>query len=163
VVPEVPLPGESMSGLRALTTLVGAEVGLLAVAVHGVGLTLVTEQASSRRETGILASLDLAAVGLQVGINKLVVVALELLGPVVASGLALPWAVEKAIGLGIGILVQNVVPGRLTLATETARAKRRGKRETILRHGRHNIRSHKVIHLLGNPAARRLASESRGA
>jgi hypothetical protein len=75
VVPKVPLAGESVSGLGALASLIGAQVWLLTVAVHGMGLTLVTEQASSRREAGILAALDLAAVGLQVRVNKLAAVA----------------------------------------------------------------------------------------
>lgn len=70
VVPQVPLSGKAVSWLRALASFIGAQVWLLAMSMHGVGLTLMAEQASSRRETGILASLNLAAVGLQMGIHK---------------------------------------------------------------------------------------------
>lgn len=43
------------------------------MSVHGVGLTLMTKKASSRRETGVLASFNLAAVGLEVRVNELAV------------------------------------------------------------------------------------------
>ena len=70
VVPEVPLPGETVAGDGALAALVGAQVRLLPVAVHGVGLTLMAEEAGSRRKPGILAALDLAAVRLEVRVDK---------------------------------------------------------------------------------------------
>lgn len=73
MVPEVPLAGESVSGERALTSFIGAQVWLLTVAVHGMGLTLMTKEASSGREPGILAALNLAPVWLEVGIHKLAV------------------------------------------------------------------------------------------
>jgi len=71
VVPQVPLAWEAMSGQGALASLIGAQIRLLTVTVHGVGLTLMPEEAGSRREPGVLAALNLAAIGLQVGINKL--------------------------------------------------------------------------------------------
>ena len=70
VVSQVPLARESMSRKRALTSLIGAQVRLLPMAVHGVGLALMAEQAGSRREPGVLAALNLAAVWLQVGIHE---------------------------------------------------------------------------------------------
>lgn len=74
VVPEVPLSGEAMASDGALASLICAKVRLLTVSVHGMGLTLMSEKASSRRKPGVLATLNLAAVGLEVGINKLAVV-----------------------------------------------------------------------------------------
>jgi hypothetical protein len=71
VVPQVPLPGETMASVGALTALVGAQIRLLAVSVHGVGLTLMPEETGGRREPGILATLNLAAVRLEVGIHEL--------------------------------------------------------------------------------------------
>jgi hypothetical protein len=68
------LPGEAVASDRALAALVGAQIRLLTVAVHGVGLTLVPEEAGSRRKPGILATLNLAAVGLEVGVDKLAAV-----------------------------------------------------------------------------------------
>ena len=59
--------------------------------------------------------------------ENILVVALELLGPMVASRLALPRAVEKSIGLGKGVLVKGVVPGRRF--TVTAGAARKGRRQ----------------------------------
>ena len=70
VVPEVPLPGESTSRSGALASLVGAEEGLVAVAVHGVGLALMAEEARGGGKPGVLAGVDLASVGLQVGIHE---------------------------------------------------------------------------------------------
>lgn len=71
VVSQVPLAGEAMSGKRAFASLIGAKVGLLSMSMHGVGLTLMTKKASSRRETGVLAPLNLATVGLEVRVNEL--------------------------------------------------------------------------------------------
>jgi len=73
VVSQVPLTGKSMSGKRAFAALISAEIRLLTMAMHGVGLTLMPEEASSGRKPGVLATLNLAAVGLQVGINELAV------------------------------------------------------------------------------------------
>lgn len=73
VVPQVPLAGEAMSGKRAFASLISAEVGLLSMSVHSVGLALMTKKASSGRETGVLASFNLAAVGLEVRIDELAV------------------------------------------------------------------------------------------
>jgi len=70
VVPEVPLPGESTSRGGALAPFVGAEEGFITVAVHGVGLTLMAEKACRGGKPGVLAGVDLAAVGLQVRIDK---------------------------------------------------------------------------------------------
>lgn len=70
VVPEVPVAWEAAARNGTVTSLVAAKVRLVAVAVHGVGLTLVSEQAGSGRESGILAGVNLAAVGLQVGVDK---------------------------------------------------------------------------------------------
>lgn len=43
------------------------------MAVHGVSLALVPEEAGSGGEPGILAAVHLAAVGLEVGVHKLAV------------------------------------------------------------------------------------------
>lgn len=63
----------------------------------------------------------------------------------VAARLALPWAVEQAVRLGICVLVQRVIPRRLTIAAETARAESRRKRERILSNGGRNKVSMKVL------------------
>lgn len=73
VIPEVPLAGEAVARLGALASLIGAQVRLLAMAVHGMCLALMTEQAGSRGKAGVLASLNLAAVGLQVRVDELAV------------------------------------------------------------------------------------------
>lgn len=117
VVPQVPVAGEAAARDGAVASLVVAKVGLVTVAVHGVSLALVAEQAGSGGEASVLAGVDLAAVGLQVGVDKFVIVALELLGLVVAGVTSLPWAVEEAISLRQGVLVEWVVTGsRLTVA-----------------------------------------------
>lgn len=73
VVPQVPLPGKAMARDGALAALVGAQIRLLAMSVHGVGLTLMSEKAGGRRKAGVLAALNLAAVRLEVGIHELAV------------------------------------------------------------------------------------------
>lgn len=64
VVSQVPLPRKAMTCHGALTALICAEIRLLAVAVHGMSLTLMPEEAGSGRESGVLAALHLAPVGL---------------------------------------------------------------------------------------------------
>jgi hypothetical protein len=127
VVAEVPLAGESISGSGAVATKVAAQERLVTVAVETVGLTLMTEKAGGRRESSTLARLGLAAVGLEVRVDEPVVVALELFGLVVAARLALPGAVKQTISLGHGVLVERVVPSRLSLVALSARCE--GRRE----------------------------------
>ncbi len=56
----------------------------------------------------------------------ILIVALQLLGFVIAAGLSFPWAVEKSIGLRERILVQWMIPGRgFSLAARTAGEGRR--------------------------------------
>lgn len=129
VVMQVPFAGESISRLGPIATSICARVGLGTMAVHAVGLPLMTEQASGRREFQFPANIQLASVWLQVGVHKftahqglvlyiagklqrhLLIVALQLLGPVVAALLSLPWAVVEAVLLWVCILVEVVVPG----------------------------------------------------
>ena len=73
VVLEVPVPGESITGDGTVATLVSAQVGLVAMAVHGVSLTLMAQQAGCGGEAGVLARSNLAAVGLEVRVDKLAV------------------------------------------------------------------------------------------
>jgi hypothetical protein len=79
----------------------------------------------------------------------LLVVALELLRPVVAAWIALPWAMEQSVRLGKRILVEVMVPCRLTFAAQTARTECRGKRE-IITQASENI----PVHILGKPKLR---------
>lgn len=135
MVPKVPVARESIAGNGPITSLVGAEVGLVPMSMHGVSFPLMPEQAGSGREPGVLARVNLAAVWLEVGVHKLAVchlssvsssfhdsphvnlliVALELLWLVVAVCLSLPRAVEEPVGLGERILVQWVIPGSLAI------------------------------------------------
>lgn len=50
-----------------------AEERLIAMAMKTVSFTLVAKKAGSRGESGALASISLASVGLQVRVNKLAV------------------------------------------------------------------------------------------
>lgn len=70
VVPEVPLPGESASGIGAIAPFIGAEERLVAVAMHGVSLALMAEKAGCAGEARVLARFDLAPIGLQVGVHE---------------------------------------------------------------------------------------------
>lgn len=74
VVPQIPLPGEPVTGEGAFTAFIEAQIRLLAMAVHGVGLTLMPKEAGSRGEPSILATLNLAAVGLEMRVHKLAAV-----------------------------------------------------------------------------------------
>jgi hypothetical protein len=73
VVPEVPLAGESVARHGTVAAVVRAQEGLVTVAVHGVGLTLVAKEARRGREPGVLAGLVLAPVGLEVRVDELAV------------------------------------------------------------------------------------------
>ncbi len=128
-----------MPGKGAVAAFVGTKVWLFSVAVHRMGLTFMTQQTSSRREAGILASLVLTPIGLKVRVDELaerwgpgvsggrlqykghqleflLVVALELLWLMVAVRLALPWAVEQVVCLWAGVLVEVMIPSGLTFA-----------------------------------------------
>ena len=61
---------EPISGYATFATFIGTEEGLVAMAMHSVGLTLVPEETGSGREMEVLAGEDLAAVRLQVGIHE---------------------------------------------------------------------------------------------
>lgn len=136
MVLEVPLARESVAGNSALTTFVLAKEGLVTMAMEAMCLTFMSEKASSGREAGSLTSLSLATIRLEVRVNKLatlklasgvviarlykiysLIVALELLGLVVAAALALPGAVVQSILAGCGVLVQHVAPSRLPIST----------------------------------------------
>lgn len=70
VVPEIPMAWEAISGDTALTMFIGTKIGFVAVAMHSVGFTLMTEKAGRGRETGVLTSNNLALVWLQMGVDK---------------------------------------------------------------------------------------------
>jgi hypothetical protein len=61
---------EAISGNTAFATFIGTEVGFVAMSMHGVGFTLMAEEARSGRETGVLTGNNLAPVGLQMGVDK---------------------------------------------------------------------------------------------
>ena len=115
MISKVPLTWETVPWLGTVTAVIRAEVRLFSMAVHGMGLALMTQQTGSRRESRVLAPFVLASIGLKVGINKfaavglrvsytainqnqqdafLLVVALELFRLVIAICLALPGAVK---------------------------------------------------------------------
>jgi len=70
VVSEIPVAWKAISGDSSLTSVIGAEEGLVAVSMHGMSFALMAEQASGGRETKLLAGIDLAFVWLQVGVHK---------------------------------------------------------------------------------------------
>jgi hypothetical protein len=135
VVPKVPLAGEAVARDSTLATLVHAQEGLVAVSVESMGLTLMSEKASGGGEARSVAGLGLAAVGLQVRVDEFIIVALELLGLVVAVGSALPGAVEETVRLDGDVLVQLVVPGRLALVSLSASGEWGRQRQGVLELG----------------------------
>ena len=70
VVSQVPMAWEAISGNAAVAAFICTEVGFVAVAVHSVGFTLMTEEAGRGREPGVLTCYNLAPVGLQMGVDK---------------------------------------------------------------------------------------------
>jgi hypothetical protein len=153
VVTQVPLAGESISRNGSLTTLINTKERLVAMTMESVGLTFVAEEASSRGEAGALARLSLAAVGLQVRVHEfagsvsirhlinsiydfLLIVALELLGSVVAAWLSFPWAVVKSILKWSGLLVEVMVPSGFTIAVLSSwTSKSRGRSRKLVECG----------------------------
>lgn len=69
VVTQIPFSWETVLGLGPLAVLVDADKGLLAMAMHSVGLTLVAENAGSGRERNRGTSFLLAAVWPEVSIQ----------------------------------------------------------------------------------------------
>ena len=74
VVSEVPLARETISWDGTFASVVCAKIGLITVTVHGMCLPFMAQETRSRREPGILASLSLAPVWLEVGVDKFAVV-----------------------------------------------------------------------------------------
>lgn len=70
MVSEIPLPWKSASGDGALAAFIGAEEGLVAVTMHGVGLTLMAEKTSCGGKPGVLTRLNLASIWLEMGVHK---------------------------------------------------------------------------------------------
>jgi hypothetical protein len=135
VVPKVPLAGEAVARDSTLATLVHAQEGLVAVSVESMGLALMSKKASGGGKARSVAGLGLAAVGLQVRVDEFIIVALELLGLVVAVGSALPGAVEETVRLDGDVLVQLVVPGRLALVSLSASGEWGRQRQGVLELG----------------------------
>ena len=69
VVVEIPPSREAIARDGALAGGEEAQVGVLAVTVHSVGFSLVTEEAGVRGEVNIDTLGDLAMVGLEVGVE----------------------------------------------------------------------------------------------
>lgn len=67
---QVPAAREAISRDATLTAFVLAKVWFIAVSMHGVRFALMTKKAGSGREMEILASMELATVRLEVGVDK---------------------------------------------------------------------------------------------
>ena len=70
VVTEIPVAWEAISGNTTVASFVCAEEGLFTVSMHGVGLTLMSEETGRGWEVEILAGRDLTSVRLQVGVHE---------------------------------------------------------------------------------------------
>jgi hypothetical protein len=88
----------------------------------------------------------------------LLIVALQLLGLVVATRITLPRAVVEAIGLRDGILVQVVGPGRLTVGSRAGKSGSRRQEEVIAAKAREGV----GMDLRGKEAVRGKAGSKPG-
>lgn len=70
VITEVPVPREAITENSAFTTIKSAKKRFLPVSVHGMGLTFMAEETSSRRKTCVLTGMDLATVWLKMRIDE---------------------------------------------------------------------------------------------
>ncbi len=70
MVSQIPLSRKSVPRNSTFASFVCAKIGLITVAVHGMCLTFMAQEASSRGESGILTSFGLAPVWLQVRVNE---------------------------------------------------------------------------------------------
>jgi len=125
VVTKIPVAWETISRNSSFATLMGAEEGLISMAVHCVCLTLMSEKACCGRELEILAGWELAFVWLKMRVHEftdarklvskiwwdkgerrfILIVALELLRSVLAICLCLPWAMVESVSVGSDIVV----------------------------------------------------------
>jgi hypothetical protein len=71
VVEEVVSPWETVAREATLTAGISAQMWPVAVPVHSVCFSFVPQKTSSRRELLLGTAVDLAAEGLQVGVNEL--------------------------------------------------------------------------------------------
>jgi hypothetical protein len=70
VVTKIPVAGKAISKDTSLTAIIGAEEGLVAVSMHGVGLALMSEETGRGREMEVLTGKDLAAVWLEMRVHE---------------------------------------------------------------------------------------------
>ena len=70
VITKVPVAREAITGDATLTAFIGTEEGFVAMAMHSVGLTLVTEETGSGGEMEILTGKYLATVWLQMRVHE---------------------------------------------------------------------------------------------
>ena len=61
---------EAISGNTTFAPFICTEVGFVAMSMHSVGFTLMTEEAGRGRETGVLTSNNLAPIWLQMGVHE---------------------------------------------------------------------------------------------
>lgn len=121
VVEEVPSTWESISRNGAFTSFPQAEVGVISVAVESMGFALVAEEACVRGEAqlSIHASGDLAAVGLQVGVQVFAVGSGQRRVIIVGMGLNILVSallrggrvVAGLVSVGVGAVVLSIILG----------------------------------------------------
>jgi len=70
VITEIPVPGKAITLDSAFTAFKSAKKRFLPVSVHGMGLTFMSKETGSRRETCVLTSTVLATVWLEVRIDE---------------------------------------------------------------------------------------------
>lgn len=70
VIIEAPVPGKAITRDSSFTALKFAKKGLLSVSMHSMGLTFVSKERGSRRETCVLTTMDLTTIWLEVRIDE---------------------------------------------------------------------------------------------
>lgn len=73
LIKDVPAPRKAIAWDSPLTTLKSAIKRFLPVSVHGMGHTFMLKKTGSRREMGILTSIDLATAWLKVRVDEFAV------------------------------------------------------------------------------------------
>jgi hypothetical protein len=70
MTPEIPGVGKAISGHTSFTSFISTEEGFIAMAMHGVGLTLMPKKTGDRCELEFFTSWDLTLIWLKVKVHK---------------------------------------------------------------------------------------------
>jgi hypothetical protein len=124
---QIPVTRKAIAAYTSLAFFVHIEVMYITIAMHNMLFSFMLKKACRRSESQLLASSHLTAIRVKMRINELatyqislwslkgakfhlLIVAFQMHGSVVAVVFSFPRTVVESIGVGLSVLIQNIVP-----------------------------------------------------